>query len=90
MAPAGASTAALSAGARAVVCLAGNRAAARAGPTASAAFWNRRTADHEFLKWLDSRIEDLTGHDWKYFESEAVMDWHHQEGHRVKARAGSR
>lgn len=43
---------------------------------------SRKSADHEFFRWFDDQIESLTGKHWSDFKTEALIDWHHEEGHR--------
>jgi len=43
---------------------------------------SRKAADHEFFTWFDGQIKSLTGKHWSDFKTDALLDWHHEEGHR--------
>jgi hypothetical protein len=48
---------------------------------------SRRTSDHEFERWFDRELQGITGHHWAECEGDLLLDWHHEEGHRIKAPA---
>lgn len=43
---------------------------------------SRADADHEFERWFDDVVKEVTGVDWMEFTTEKLLDWHQQHGHR--------
>jgi hypothetical protein len=48
---------------------------------------SRTSSDHAFEKWFDGVVQDVTGVDWAEPETEKLLDWHEEHGHRHKAAA---
>ncbi len=62
------------------------------GPDVHGAMQSRAKEDHEFERWFDSKIEEITGHHMKNVSgkgapAELLMDWHRDKGH-AKSKSG--
>lgn len=42
---------------------------------------NRNESKHEFDKWFDQTVMEITGHHPDAFEVTPLLDWHHEQKH---------